>query len=250
MKKYFNQFFFGTSLNDNKILNVGWLLLRIHIGLSIAIHAGLPKMRDIAAPGWFVDQVAGLGFNFPSPAFWAAMASWGEFIGGLLIAFGLLTRFAALQLVFQFFIIAFIWYDKPEPLTGMYFQQTLFWCYVFACFAGGGRYSLDKLIMKKRSITISVPVKAVVASIIFLLVTTYTQAQRKPLKGSGKIVTKIFDYKNFDKLDLLDLSGQINVETGKPFSVSVAIDDNLEKLLKVTERWAMITTIYTLKEQT
>ena len=127
MKQKMQQFLMGSSLPNSTTLNIGWLLFRLHIGLSIAIHAGWPKMNTLAAPGWFNDQVAGLGFTFPSPAFWATLASWGEFVGGLCIALGFLTRFNALQLAFQFFVISFLWYDKPEPLTGMYFQQTLFW---------------------------------------------------------------------------------------------------------------------------
>jgi uncharacterized membrane protein YphA (DoxX/SURF4 family) len=234
MKKYFHQFFFGTSLNDNKVMNAGWLLFRLHIGLSIAIHAGWPKMNTLAAPGWFNDQVAGLGFTLPSPAFWATLASWGEFAGGIGIALGLLTRFNALQLAFQFFIISFMWYDTPEPLTGMYFQQTLFWSFVLVTFAGGGRYSLDKLIMRGKMITIPLPVKTAMLSLLFF--TSFTaKAQRKPLKGSGTVITQTFDFKNFDKLEILDLNGKINVETGKAFSILVSIDDNLASLLKVTE---------------
>ena len=147
MKTALRNFFFGTALNDHKMLNLGILLFRLHIGLSIAIHAGWPKMYTLAAPGWFNDQVAGLGFTFPSPAFWATLASWGEFIGGLAIAFGFLTRFNALQLAIQFFVIAFLWYDQPEPISGMYFQNTLFMGFVLLCFTGAGRYSLDRLIM-------------------------------------------------------------------------------------------------------
>jgi len=80
MKTQLRQFLFGTSLGENTAMNIGWLLFRLHVGLSIAIHAGWPKMSSIAAPGWFVDQVAGLGFTFPSPGFWAVTASWGEFV--------------------------------------------------------------------------------------------------------------------------------------------------------------------------
>jgi len=233
MKKYFHQFLFGTALDDNKVMNAGWLLFRLHLGLSIAIHAGWPKMNTFAAPGWFNDQVAGLGFTFPSPAFWATLASWGEFVGGLCIAFGLLTRFNALQLAFQFFVISFLWYDTPEPITGMYFQQTLFFGFVLAVFAGGGRYSLDWLIMKKKRVVLPGAVKlAVVSLLLFTGVTA--QAQRKPLTGSGTVVTKTIDYKNFDQLEILDLNGKIKVQSGKPFSISVEIDDNLEKLLNVT----------------
>ena len=234
MKQQFRQFLFGTSLNDNKAVNIGWLLFRLHIGLSMAIHAGLPKMKDMAAPGWFNDQVAGLGFTFPSPAFWATVASWGEFVGGLCIALGLLTRFNALQLAFQFFVISFLWYDNPEPITGMYFQNTLFMAFVLAAFFGGGRYSLDKLITNRQKIKIAVPVKAVAAALV-LFIGSSSYAQRGPLNGSGNIVTKTFDYKNFDKLEILDIAGTIKVEVGKPFSISIDIDDNLAALFRVNE---------------
>jgi uncharacterized membrane protein YphA (DoxX/SURF4 family) len=233
MKQKMRQFFFGTSLNDNKVVNTGWLLFRLHIGLSMAIHAGFPKMKNMAAPGWFNEQVAGLGFTFPSPAFWATLASWGEFVGGICIALGLLTRFNALQLAFQFFVISFLWYDNPEPLTGMYFQNTLFMGFVLATFFGGGRYSLDKLIMTRKTVNTPIVTKAALAMIL-LCVSLNSTAQRKPLKGSGIVVNKTFDYKDFDKIILTDLSGKVEVQVGKPFSISVDIDDNLSSLLSVS----------------
>jgi uncharacterized membrane protein YphA (DoxX/SURF4 family) len=159
-------------------------------------------MNTLSAPGWFNDQVAGLGFTFPSPAFWATVASWGEFVGGICIALGILTRFSALQLAFQFFVISFLWYDNPEPLTGMYFQQTLFWGYVLAVFVGGGRYSLDKLIMSRRNITIPFPGK-VALPLILLLACINGSAQKpisqqdfKVLQGKWKGTLTYLDYKS------------------------------------------------------
>lgn len=235
MKTALRHFLFGTSLNDHKMLNLGILLFRLHIGLSIAIHAGWPKMNTLAAPGWFNDQVAGLGFTFPSPAFWATLASWGEFIGGLAIAFGLLTRFNALQLAIQFFVIAFLWYDHPEPISGMYFQNTLFMGFVLLLFTGAGRYSVDQLIMAGKKPRLQTTVKTGIA-IGLMMVSLNVSAQGKPLNGSGKIVERTFNYENFDQLQIRDLSGKITVETGKPFSVSVSIDDNLEPLLRVSNQ--------------
>ncbi|RYY92430.1 MAG: DoxX family protein, partial [Chitinophagaceae bacterium] len=110
--------------------------------------AGLPKIGDGFAPEWFEKQVDGIGFSWPSPLFWATVASWGEFVGGLLLAFGLLTRLMALQLAFQFFVIAFMWYDEPAPLTGMYYQQLLFWGFVLVLAGGGGRFSIDNLLLR------------------------------------------------------------------------------------------------------
>jgi Putative auto-transporter adhesin, head GIN domain len=59
-------------------------------------------------------------------------------------------------------------------------------------------------------------------------------AQRGPLKGSGKIVNKVFDYTGFNRISLQDLDGKIEIEAGKSFSISIDIDDNLESLLQVS----------------
>jgi uncharacterized membrane protein YphA (DoxX/SURF4 family) len=236
MKNNIRQFLFGNSLNNNTTLNIVWLLFRLHIGLSLALNAGLPKMKDGMAPDWFVKQVGEIGFTFISPAFWATLASWGEFIGGICLALGLLTRFSAIQLAFQFFVISFIWYDNPAPVVGMYFQQTLFWGYLLAAFAGGGKYSIDNLIIKRRKINIPAPVKVSLAAMFILILSSCnTNAQMKPLNGSGKIINKIYGYKNFDKIEIQDMAGKITVEVGKPFSIAAAIDDNLAPLLKITE---------------
>jgi Putative auto-transporter adhesin, head GIN domain len=67
------------------------------------------------------------------------------------------------------------------------------------------------------------------ASLVFLSLKGI--GQNGPLKGSGHIVNKGFAFTNFDKIELLDLDGAMEVEAGKSFAVSVDIDDNLESLL-------------------
>lgn len=71
-----------------------------------------------------------------------------------------------------------------------------------------------------------------IIAIVLTLTSTFAHAQ---LKGSGKISTKTYDYKNFDKVYFENLDGKIEVEIGKPWSISVTIDDNLENLLTFTE---------------
>jgi len=66
---------------------------------------------------------------------------------------------------------------------------------------------------------------------VTILSFTACYAQSGPLKGSGKTVTKTFDFKDFTKIELQDLDGKVEIETGKPFSITVTIDDNLEGLL-------------------
>lgn len=71
-----------------------------------------------------------------------------------------------------------------------------------------------------------------IVAIVLTLASTFANAQ---LKGSGKTITKNFDYKNFDKISFQDLDGKIEVEVGKEFNISVTIDDNLFPLLNFEE---------------
>ncbi|HEX8428713.1 DoxX family protein [Hymenobacter sp.] len=158
---------FVARPHSSRLADGAWLLFRLHLGLSIAVGAGWAKLVNLTTaqetsklavgaaplgpPDWFVQQVANLGFSYPSPYLWAWLAAWGEFVGGLLVAFGLLTRWSGLQLAVQFLIIAFVWYGEPEPLLGMYYQQLLFWSFVLVTMVGGGRYSLDYWLLQRSS---------------------------------------------------------------------------------------------------
>lgn len=71
-----------------------------------------------------------------------------------------------------------------------------------------------------------------IIAIVLTLTSTFANAQ---LKGSGKISTKNYDYKNFDKVYFEDLDGKIEIEIGKTWSVLITIDDNLESLLSFSE---------------
>ncbi len=67
-------------------------------------------------------------------------------------------------------------------------------------------------------------------AILFTSFTTFSQ-----LRGSGKTITKTFDYQNFNKVNFDDLDGKHEIEVGKPFSISITIDDNLANLLTLVE---------------
>jgi hypothetical protein len=67
------------------------------------------------------------------------------------------------------------------------------------------------------------------------LITLLSCAQRGPLRGSGVVVNKTYDFKNYNKIEIADMDGSAEIEVGKPFSIMIAIDDNLENLLEVIE---------------
>jgi hypothetical protein len=75
--------------------------------------------------------------------------------------------------------------------------------------------------------------KILFLSLLLIVSLQVVKAQKGPLNGSGKIVSKTFDEKKYDKVELQDLSGKATIEVGKPFQIQIDIDDNLEKLLSV-----------------
>ncbi|WP_324678019.1 DoxX family protein [Hymenobacter sp. GOD-10R] len=239
MKKLLLATAMSSSLTQDSI----YLLFRIHVGLSIALGAGWSKLVNLSAttewdkllthpntlgaPDWFVQQVANLGFTFPSPYLWAALAVWGEFMGGLLVAAGLFTRLAAAQLAMQFLVLAFFWYEKPEFLLGMYYQQLLFWAFVLLSSLGGGRFSLDNWLGKRRPLVVAGSWKAgALTAVLSCLTLVCAQAQRltepnavtradlQPLLQPGWQGT--LTYRDYQNQQLVTLPTQLNVVGSTP----------------------------------
>lgn len=76
--------------------------------------------------------------------------------------------------------------------------------------------------------------QVILTALVIFIVMVNAHSQRGPLRGSGKVVTQTYGYKDFDKILLKDLNGEIKVESGKPFAITVSIDDNLQNLLGVS----------------
>jgi Putative auto-transporter adhesin, head GIN domain len=69
--------------------------------------------------------------------------------------------------------------------------------------------------------------------LFFLIVQIKANAQ---LFGKGKIITREFSQIDFTKLRIEDFDGSIEVEIGKPYAITVTIDENLEPRLLVSKK--------------
>lgn len=73
---------------------------------------------------------------------------------------------------------------------------------------------------------------ATIATAILLTLTSNAQGGMNVLRGSGKLVNLTPEVVNFDKINI-SMHATTVVEVGKPYSISLDIDDNLVKLLDV-----------------
>ncbi len=96
----------------------------------------------------FVTGIAGLGF--PAPHLFAWLAGLAEFAGGLLLAAGLLTRFASLSIFVTMFVAAFVAHG-PDSFEVK--ELALLYMFVAIAFflAGAGDWSIDGFVRRKQA---------------------------------------------------------------------------------------------------
>jgi putative oxidoreductase len=126
-------------------------LLRVVMGLVLVPH-GCQKLF-----GWF----GGMGFEkfttafdkmgwYPA-AFWVAVVALTETLGGLMLAFGFLTRFAAAAIVI--FMLNAMWATSAKGFFwaqgGMEYALIIFTVALVFLVKGGGRYSVDHALGKE-----------------------------------------------------------------------------------------------------
>jgi putative oxidoreductase len=125
---------------------LGLLLIRAVFGLTLAAHGSQKLFRSFGGGGPAGTRTFFRSLGFRAPLLMALLAGVGEFAGGLLLAFGLLTPLAALILtVVMLNAIATVHWKKG------FFNSAGRWEFNLAIVAaalgvaaiGPGRYSLD-----------------------------------------------------------------------------------------------------------
>lgn len=135
-----NNLLFGQEKFTSNAIHIPLLLVRVYFGLII-MKAGLDKLP---LPDWMTEQVVSMGFPFP--VFFAWVASFGEFAFGALLCLGLMTRFSGIMLAVIMGVASF-GFQKVVPLWDMHIAQMFFWVFLLYAFVGGGKYSLDYMIL-------------------------------------------------------------------------------------------------------
>ena len=123
--------------------DLGNLLFRLFVGLSMALAHGLGK---VPPSDKFIEGVESLGF--PLPIVFAWSAGLAELIGGLLIAAGLFTRWSAVFLGITMAVAAF-GRHAADPFDVKEMALLYFFACILLATQGGGKYSLDRIIRKK-----------------------------------------------------------------------------------------------------
>ena len=128
---------FGGAGGGDGAADVGLLLFRLFVGLALAFGHGLGKLPPSEG---FMQGIVEMGF--PAPLFFGWAAAMSEFVGGLLIAAGLLTRPAAFFAAITMCVAAFI-RQAGDPFTEIEKALLFLAAMVLLMLAGAGRYSLD-----------------------------------------------------------------------------------------------------------
>jgi putative oxidoreductase len=144
MKPY-QHFLIGGDGGASAIADVGLLVLRLMAGLALAFAHGINKIPPSEG---FIGGVEALGF--PLPVFFGWSAGIAEFVGGLCLAVGLLTRPAALLIAFTMAVAFFLQHAADDFATK---EKAFLFGGIALLFllTGGGRFSVDSFLRGQAS---------------------------------------------------------------------------------------------------
>lgn len=133
---------FKPNVNANVLSQSTLAILRVTLGIMM-VHNGQDKLADIDS--FAQAYVAYLGLPFP--VFLSYIAAFTELIGAPLVAFGLLTRPAALGL-FSTMCVAMYHHISVAGLSLPYLELSAIYAAAFLYFAvnGAGLFSVDAVI--------------------------------------------------------------------------------------------------------
>lgn len=133
---------FSGEKNEGFKANFGLLLLRIFVGMTMAFSHGLGKFPPSEG---FISKIGSMGLPMPFILGWSASLS--EFLGGIFLALGLMTRLSSFFIMCTMLVAVFMVHAndpfKVKELALFYlFTSVLF------LFIGSGKFGLDSIIRR------------------------------------------------------------------------------------------------------
>lgn len=136
-------FLFSTKSN-NSINNLWLLIYRVALSAFMLTH-GIPKLERL---------LSGSGGNFPDPLGIGSNLSliltvFGEVVAPVLVMIGLSTRLSAVPVAFAMGVAAFVVHGA-DPFARKELSLLFLLGFLTIIIMGGGRYSLDTYLGKRR----------------------------------------------------------------------------------------------------
>lgn len=135
-------------MTRQRSINIGLLVIRLGIGAMFILAHGLPKLLGGPARWKAVGgAMSTLGISF-APTLWGFAAAMAEFGGGVLLIFGLFTRFASTAMAFTMLVATLQHLAGGETLLQSSHPIEVGVTLLGLAFLGAGAYSLDRRIGK------------------------------------------------------------------------------------------------------
>ena len=157
--------------------DLGLLLLRLVVGLTFAAHGGQKAFGWWHGPGWAGWQNAIGRMGFRPIGLFAGLSVGAELLGGLLLAFGMLTPLAAAILVAQSVVIV-IKVHAPSGFwnksSGIEFPLTLGTAALVLGLTGPGAVSFDAVegLAPSDTVRIVLAIAGLICGVIALAIPT------------------------------------------------------------------------------
>ncbi len=135
---------FKTSTGS---MHIALFIIRVGFGVMYMFH-GWPKISGgVDTWTWLGGNMSIIGLGF-APAFWGFMAAVAEFLGGILLIIGVLTRPVAAMMLFTMLIATLMHIQVGDPINTI--MHPLKGLVVFTGFllSGAGKYSVDNLLKR------------------------------------------------------------------------------------------------------